>query len=64
MSVFRDMARDAGYRGDEADQVAASLEQREMEKAYEAAADETAEECAAHGHPLEGSTCRCGENHL
>lgn len=32
MSVFRDMARDGGYRGDEAEQVASMLEEQERER--------------------------------
>lgn len=35
MSLFRDMAHDAGYRGDEAEQVARTLEEQERTKAWE-----------------------------
>lgn len=37
MSVFKDMAHDAGYRGDEAEQVARKLEECEREQAELAA---------------------------
>lgn len=39
MSVFRDMARAAGFRGDEEDEVAARLEQQERETSWRRAGD-------------------------
>lgn len=39
MSVWRDMAKDAGYRGDEAEQVARMLEEEERRKVEEREAD-------------------------
>lgn len=65
--AYRDAALDAGYRGDEADQVARTLEEEDRARFVEdgpRAAEQLADECAERGHPIAGSSCPCGENHL
>jgi hypothetical protein len=56
MSVYKDMAVDAGYRGEEADQVADELERQEM-----AAWEEECRRLREHEERLMDATCQqCG----
>lgn len=53
MSVWDGMARDAGYRGDEAAQVARTLEEQERERALEPLCEDVGHDWADAGGGLE-----------
>lgn len=63
MSVYKDMAHDAGYRGDEAEQMAQAIEQQAEREAYEQQAAQQAEEAHALSLAVWLHCDGCGADH-
>lgn len=55
MSVYKDMAHDAGYRGEEAEQVARAIEEDHMRQAMQQQEPEPCQRCGCAA--LSGALC-------